>query len=229
MRRMRMNLHKASLVAVARHATIVFVTVAIAACSQNSSVSAPESESESTPVPVSDATPKVQQGSKIPYSIGDITYGFYSTLSLNRRDLSENIAYEEEVMLNFDSRVTLAKARVFQPYPEQIWMHMRVGTVLMFPGDAVLVTARLIIDEKEVDTFEYVFGEAPPIQDMRSEKMDLRSYLEGTPESTLVRVELIATLFKHTEAASIDPKTVERPAKDTVTVYSNPMRVEFVR
>ncbi|MCH7960006.1 MAG: hypothetical protein IID08_07745 [Candidatus Hydrogenedentes bacterium] len=132
-------------------------------------------------------------------------------------------------MKNFDYRVTLAKVRVVRPYPEQIPMKILVGTVANFPGDTVLVAARLIIDDIEVDSFDYVFGENPPVRDLRSENMDLRSYLEGTPESVLVRVELIATLFKHTEAVSIDPETVERPAADTVTVYSNPLRIEFVR
>lgn len=227
MRRMDKSLSGISFLSAARFVTIVFLTVAFAACSQNSE--APAQDSELAPASESDAAPQVQQGTKKPYSIGDITYGFYATLTLDRKELPKSIAYEEEVMLNFDYRVTLAKAKVHQPYPEQIPMIMRVGTVAGFPGDAVLVTARLIIDEKEVDTFEYLFGEKFPVRDMRTEKMDLRSYLEGTPESALVRVELIATLFKHTEAISIDPETVERPVDDTVTVYSNPLRIEFIR
>ena len=220
-----MTFQSISFASAVRAAAIVFLTCIFSACTQSSDTPAPDS----APVLDLDSTPKVQQGSKIPYSIGDITYGFYATVSMDRNTLPGSIAYDEEVMLNFDYRVTLANARVNRPYPEQIPMKLLVGTVLDFPGDAVMVTARLIIDEKEVDSFEYVFGEIRPIRDLRLEKLDLRSYLEGTPESVLVRVELIATLFKHTEAASIDPETVERPAEDTVTVYSNPMRVEFVR
>lgn len=222
-----MTLQSLSFTSAVRTAAIVFLTCTFLACTQNSGT--PEPGSDSTSISELDPAPQVQQGSKIPYSVGDITYGFYATVSMDRRTLPENIAYEEEVMQNFDYRVTLAKARVFQPYPEQILMNMRVGSVLNFPGDAVLLVARLMIDDVEVDSFEYLFGENPPVRDDRSEKFDLRSFLEGTPESVLVRVELIATLFKHTEATSIDPETVERPAEDTVTVYSNPLRIEFAQ
>ena len=227
MRRMGMTLRSISIVSAVRIAAFLFLTFIIAACSQDSGVS--RSKPEIAPESESNSAPHIQQGSKIPYSIGDITYGFYATLTMDRRTLPNNIAYEEEKSKYFDYRVTLAKARVVRPYPEQIPMVMLVGTILDFPGDAVMVTARLIVDKKEVDSFEYIFGEKPPIRDIRFEKVDLRSYLDGTPESVLVRVELIATLFKYTEAASIDPKTVERPAADTVTVIGNPMRVNFTR
>ena len=227
MGRMGMTFQSISFVGAVRIAAFLFLTCTFAACSQNSGVSTPEPDS--APVSEFNSTAQILQGSKIPYNIGDITYGFYATLTMDRRSLPDSIAYEEEFMKNFDYRVTLANARVARPYPEQIPMKILVGTVLIFPGDAVMVTARLIVDKKEVDSFEYIFGEKMPVRDIRFEEVDLRSYLEGTPESVLVRVELIATLFKHTEAASIDPETVERPADDTVTVYSNPMRVNFTR
>lgn len=227
MRRICRFLQSYSSVAALRRGTFFFLALSVAACSQKSEVSAPDTEI--SPESESNAAPQVQRGSKIPYSIGDITYGFYATLTMDRRTLPDSVAYEEENSQNFDYRVTLAKARVVQPYPERIPIRLLVGSVREFPGDAVVVTARLIVDKKEVDSYEYVFGEKLAIQDLRFENIDLRSHLEGTPESVLVRVELIATLFKHTKVASLDPKTVERPAVDTVTVYSNPMRVDFVR
>lgn len=200
-------------------AVTVVLAVVTAACGP------PVTEPEARPEP--EVKPIRNIGEKdIPNTKGDVSFQFYSTIHLDTARAPAAVEYSERQMKNFDGRVTSANAVVPAPFPENLYAKYAIGCPVNFPGDAILVTARLFVDDRVVQTEDIVFGENPHLQTQYRE-VDVIAQFDDIPASTLVHVELEATLYKDTDADTIDPETVERPEDETVIIYSNPLRIDF--
>ena len=197
-----------------------FLTVCFAACSP-----APEETPARKPVP---GAVRNVAGANVPQvlTIGDVNFHFFATVLLNPSTLPDTVAYHETHFDHFDSRVSSATATVSKPYPEVLDAVVTVASAADFPGDAILITTRIYVDDRVVDTYDLVFGENTRAE-TRVKNADIMEWLNEVPDSILVRIELDGTIYKETSSSDIDPATAPRPPDDSTTIYSNTLRINF--
>lgn len=204
-----------------RIALLCVFSAALAACSPPPT--APESREGTDGADPLPTSPIVKADSKR-FGIGDVETGLRVTLRLDAESKLGNVKYEElETMRKDLARVSV---EVRPPYPDELWLTFLIRANIGFQGNPVRVKARVYVDKNEVEAFEFVFGENPALRP-RATRVNVLAGLDTVPESLLVHAEVEAALFEGVDPASFDPATAVARRGNTVTVFSNPVRIDF--
>lgn len=194
------------------------VVIALVGCSPTPT--APEGEdadrvTETSPIPSPESKP---------FGIGDVETGLRVEARLDAESKMGNVKYEEiETMRKDLARVSV---RVGAPYPEELWVAVNVRATINFSGHAVVVKTRVFVEKEEVESFQFVYGPHPR-REPNGVRVNVLSGLDAVPSSLLVHAESEAMLFKNTDPATLDAETAQASPEMTVTVHSNPVRIDF--
>lgn len=196
---------------------------------------------QSSPAP-KPSTPPVQPGTTImgpgehTVDIGDAEANVRIEMAIPEESRTGQVSVDDEKTVR--GALSMSTANVKPPFPEQLWLKIRMvpGGDFDFGKRPILVRGTIFRDKQPVDTFSTILGkhirtrgtilagEVPPLEF----KLNALEGLSGFPQTMLLhaeaRLEILPEGTDETAAVSSAPPENE---KNSTTILSNPVRINF--
>jgi len=192
---------------------------------RNESKSIVSDDSEPAPVVIAGETPHRTD-------IGDIESGTMIIGTIAEESRGAPVQVEDMTTVRGD--ITMSTATVSSPYPPELWVRFQIKSR---PGSniekrLVAVRGKLIRDEQPIETLQTILGGSPEDTAGANRptefKVNVLSGLATLPSTMLVYAEAdLLLLPKGTDPAVVDPAPVSVDSRDTATIRSNPVRLNF--
>ncbi len=159
------------------------------------------------------------------FGIGDVDSAMQIQIRLGERSQSPTVHVQER-MTQLKKLVNVAIA-VMPPVADELWLSMTILSQINFPGNAVVVSAKIFVDDKQTGAFSYAIG-ADAHAKPKMHEFNVLEGLEAPPKSMLVRATADLALYRNMDPADIDLDTPPAVGpEDKATILSNPVRIEF--
>ena len=170
----------------------------------------------------------VRVSGSAPFGIGDVETGIEIKGQLDLRSKSRNIEYKETLTVKKD--LAMVNITVNQPFPEELWLHFNIrkgGTD--FEDNVVIVRGAVYLDETPIQRIEYAIPPARIQPFVHEIRIDVMSHLSSIPDTLLARLSIEAILLMGVHEIPEDISAVKTAPDSTVTVRSNPVRIDFAK
>lgn len=163
--------------------------------------------------------------------LGDLEQGINIQVTLEAADRPASAKVDE--LVDHRNDVSMATANLTAPFPEALWLTVRVKPNRSFPNPPAVVRLHIKRDDETLDTKAAVVGKMATGLDKAAEMTWRINALQGLtemPDTMLIVAETEMLLMPAgTTEEVIDPMNADvAPSRRTVKP-SNPLRINFLR
>lgn len=158
------------------------------------------------------------------FDIGDIES--YTHFWVELSEESESPTIENVEVFSKKEELTKAILNISKPYPKELWLRLNTKLLKTFAGYAVAMRVRLFLDGKEIEAFDFIYEN---LMDRipRTRRVEVMSNFGSIPETALVHAEATIIMFAEEEFNEDELDSVQLTPKNSVTILSNPLRINF--
>ena len=159
-------------------------------------------------------------------NIGDLEQTVFVEAAVAEKSRGPNI--ETTPLVDSTGRMNLFTVDVSPPFPEELWLNVRVRARRSFPKNPGVLRIAITDGDEILDTFGTVVGRTST-PSVREHSVNVLAARDTIPETMLITLDVEALLMPEgTDPDTVDPMTAEVPeSRFSRALATPPVRINF--